>query len=91
MTTARELQARLQNRLARPSTPPPEVVDGKWPRVSVDLPPDVHEALTRWAFEHGRVKLMHLGQRLFELLLDDEELQQRVLDGLPTLRRKAPR
>lgn len=92
MTTAHDLQERLQQRLgARPpgqQQPAPPVVAGRWPRVSVDLPPDVHDALTRFAFEHGRVKVMHLGQALFELLLTDEELEQRVLAELPRLRRK---
>jgi hypothetical protein len=59
------------------------------PRVSLDLPPDVHEQVTRFAFEHNRVKVMHLGQALVELMLENDELQQRVLDRLPVLRRKA--
>lgn len=91
MTTARDLQERLQQRLARPgresSRGSPTV--GRWPRVSVDLPPDVHDKLTRFAFEHGRVRVMHLGQALFEFLLQDEELQQRALAELPRLRRKS--
>jgi chromosome partitioning protein len=68
--------------------PAASAVAGRWPRVSVDLPPDVHDALTRFAFEHGQVKVMHLGQALFETLLADEALQQRVLSALPGLRRK---
>lgn len=93
MTTAHDLQERLQERLARPNrqqAPTPQAT-GRWLRVSVDLPPDVHETLTRFAFEHGRVKVMHLGQALFEFLLEDEELQQRVLVELPRLRRKSER
>jgi hypothetical protein len=90
MTTARDLQERLQQRLARPSQQSgSSSAAGRWLRVSVDLPPDVHEALTRFAFEHGRVKVMHLGQALFEFLLEDEELQRRVLVELPRLRRKS--
>lgn len=92
MTTAHDLQERLQQRLgARPpgqQQPASSSVVGRWPRVSVDLPPDVHDALTRFAFEHGRVKVMHLGQALFEFLLEDEELQRRVLAELSRLRRK---
>lgn len=92
MTTAHDLQERLQQRLrARPpgqQQPASSSVAGRWPRVSVDLPPDVHDALTRFAFEHGRVKVMHLGQALFEFLLEDEELQRRVLAELSRLRRK---
>jgi hypothetical protein len=88
VTTARDLQARLQGRMSRPAGPAGQAA-GKWPRVSLDLPPDVHEQVTRFAFEHNRVKVMHLGQALVELMLEDEELQQRVLDRLPVLRRKA--
>lgn len=89
MTTARDLQARLQGRLTRPSQSASGQVSGRWLRVSVDLPPDLHEQLTRFAFEHGRVKVMHLGQALFELLVADAELQERVLAALPALPRKS--
>ena len=89
MTTARDLQERLHGRLTRPSQEGATRGSGRWLRVSVDLPPDLHEQVTRFAFEHGRVKIMHLGQALYELLVGDEDLQKRVLAALPTLPRKS--